>query len=322
MIFLIAGIAISIIVFLIIIKSTYLIQQAEVVIIERLGRFDRILGPGMHFIIPFIESPRSVVWTLLIEEQKKYYRETITTYRIDMRESIYDFPRQSVITKDNVTMEINALLYYHITDPKSAVYEVVNLPEAIEKLTQTTLRDVIGSLDLDETLVSRTRINEKLRIILDEATDKWGVKVNRVELQDVNPPHDIRQAMEKQMRAERDRRAVILESEGTKRAAILEAEGIQESSILKAKGLAEAQVISAQAEAQARLKIAESEAKAIELISRATQGKDPLPYLIATQYVKALPELAKDKNDKLMIVPYEASALTTALSSIKAVFEK
>lgn len=322
MIFLIASVIIGIIFFLVLIKSVYLIRQAEVIMIERFGKFDRMLGPGMHFVIPFIERPRNIVWTLLIEEDRKYQRMIINTSRIDMRESVYDFPRQNVITKDNVTMQINALLYYQITDPKSAVYEVVNLPEAIEKLTQTTLRDIIGSMDLDETLVSRTRINEKLRIILDEATDKWGVKVNRVELQDVNPPHDIRQAMEKQMRAERDRRAVILESEGTKRAAILEAEGIQESSILKAKGLAEAQVLSAQAEAESRLKIAEAEAKAIEFISRATQGQDPLPYLIALQYVKALPELAKDKNDKLMIVPYEASSFTAALASIKTIFEK
>jgi regulator of protease activity HflC (stomatin/prohibitin superfamily) len=218
-------------------------------------------------------------------------------------------------------MEINALLYYQITDPKAAVYEVFNLPEAIEKLTQTTLRDVIGSMDLDQSLVSRSSINEKLRLILDEATDKWGVKVNRVELQEVNPPHDIRQAMEKQMRAERDRRAKILEAEGTKGAAILEAEGIQESSILKAKGAAEAQVIIAHAEAEARLKIAHAEAKAIEMIQQSIPKGDPMSYLIAMQYIKALPELTKGKDDKLVIIPYEAASLTGALASMKTMFD-
>src|SRR5205814_6150685 len=167
--------------------------------------------------------------------------------RIDLRESVYDFPKQNVITKDNVTMEINALLYYQITDPKAAIYEINNMPEAIEKYTQTRLRDIIGSMDLDETLVSRNTINTRLTEILDEATDKWGVKVNRVELQEVNPPADIRHAMEKQMRAERDRRAIILEAEGAKQAAILQAEGDANSRIIKADG-----------EAQARLRIAEA----------------------------------------------------------------
>ena len=169
-----------------------------------------------------------------------------------MRESVYDFPKQNVITKDNVTMEISALLYYQITDPKAAMYEVSNLPEAIEKLTQTTLRNVIGAMDLDQTLVSRDYINEKLRLILDEASDKWGVKVNRVELQEVNPPADIRHAMEKQMRAERDRRALILEAEGFKAAAILKAEGVLESDVLQAKGHAQARIITAESEARCK----------------------------------------------------------------------
>ncbi len=197
--------------------SIYLVRQAEVIIIERFGKFDRILGPGLHFIVPFIETTRKVLRTFIVPEDnvKRYYCFSKMLDRIDIREAVYDFPKQNVITKDNVTMEINALLYYQITDPKAAVYEVFNLSEAIEKLTQTTLRNVIGSLDLDESLVSRDAINERLRVILDEATDKWGVKINRVELQEVNPPRDIRQAMEKQMRAERDRRAVILEAEAS-----------------------------------------------------------------------------------------------------------
>lgn len=305
-------------------KSVYLVQQAEAIVIERFGRFDRLLTPGIYFIIPFVEVARSVVWSHIIpvEGGKRYYRNLQTLNRIDLRESAYDFPKQNVITKDNVTMEINALLYYQITDPKAAMYEVVDLPSAIEKLTQTTLRNVIGSMDLDETLVSRDGINEKLRIILDEAADKWGVKVNRVEVQEINPPADIRHAMEKQMRAERDRRAIILESEGKKRAAILEAEGERESNVLRAKGQAEAKILNAEGEAQARLKIQEAEAKAIEMIQQAVPNGDPLPYLISMQYIKALPEMTKGKDDKLVVVPYEATSLIGSLASMKKVFEQ
>jgi regulator of protease activity HflC (stomatin/prohibitin superfamily) len=313
---------IALVAIVVLLKSVYMVQQAEAMIIERLGKFDRVLGPGLHLVVPFLETARSVTWAFVKEsDAKRYYRYTQTFNRIDLRESVYDFPRQNVITKDNVTMEINAILYYQITDPKAAVYEVNNLPEAIEKLTQTTLRNVIGSMDLDESLVSRDAINEKLRVILDEATDKWGVKVNRVELQEVNPPVDIRHAMEKQMRAERDRRAVILESEGKKRAAILEAEGIQESQILKARGEAESQVIRAQGEADARLRIAQAEAQAIEMIQKAVPQGDPLPYLVALQYIKALPEMMQGKDDKMIVVPYEASSLVGSLTGIKKMFE-
>lgn len=309
---------------IILFKAVYLIRQSEAMVIERFGRFDRVLKPGMHIVMPFMERPHAVLWTFLVPSSngRGYTRILQQVDRIDLREAVYDFPKQNVITKDNVTMEINALLYYQITDPKAAIYEVANLPEAIEKLTQTTLRNVIGSLDLDGTLTSRDQINEKLRIILDEATDKWGVKVNRVELQEVNPPHDIRQAMEKQMRAERDRRAKILESEGTKRAAILEAEGMQESSVLRARGVAESQVITATAEAEARLKIAEAESKAIEMIQKAMPSGDPMHYMIATQYIKALPELTKGKDDKLVVIPYEAASLAGSVASIKKIFQE
>jgi regulator of protease activity HflC (stomatin/prohibitin superfamily) len=293
-------------------KSVYLVQQAEVMIIERLGKFDRIIGPGLHIVVPFIEQPRKVVWTYMQSENngKRYFSVTQVLDRIDLRESVYDFPKQNVITKDNVTMEINALLYYQITDPKAAVYEINNMPEAIEKYTQTRLRDIIGSMDLDETLVSRNTINARLTEILDEATDKWGVKVNRVELQEVNPPADIRVAMEKQMRAERERREMILRSEGKKQSAILEAEGIREAAILEADG-----------QAQSRIKIAEAESKTISMLQEAAHG-DPLPYLIAMQYVKALPEMVKGKDDKLVVIPYEASSMIGSLATIKQLFEK
>ncbi len=293
-------------------KSVYLIRQAEVMMIERLGKFDRIIGPGLHIVIPFMEQPRKVVWTFARSEGygKRYYTVTEVLDRIDLRESVYDFPKQNVITKDNVTMEINAILYYQITNPKAAVYEVYNMPEAIEKYTQTRLRDIIGSMDLDETLVSRNTINARLTEILDEATDKWGVKVNRVELQEVNPPADIRVAMEKQMRAERERREMILHSEGKKQSAILEAEGIKTAQILEAEG-----------QAESRLKIAEAEQKTIIMLREAAQG-DPLPYLIAMQYVKALPDMVKGKDDKLVVIPYEASSMIGSLSAIKTLFNQ
>lgn len=307
-------------------NSVFLVNQSEAIIIERFGRFHKILTPGLHVITPFMDIPRSVLWTYIIQRQNQYkseyHRYNTSFYRIDMREAVYDFPKQNVITKDNVTMEINALLYYQITDPKAAVYEVVNLPEAIEKLTQTTLRNVIGSMDLDESLVSRDAINAKLRLILDDATDKWGVKVNRVELQEVNPPHDIQVAMEKQMRAERDRRAKILQAEGDKGAAILEAEGQREAQILRAQGEAESRIIAAESEAQSRIKLAEGEALAMERIKQAAGNKELMAYLIATNYLKVLPTMMEGKNDKLVVIPYEATSFAGALSGIKTILNE
>ena len=292
-------------------KATYIVQQAEVILIERLGKYHVMLQSGIHFVIPFLDKPRIALWTFVKESNGRMYRYSRELVRIDLRESVYDFPKQNVITKDNVTMEINALLYYQITDPEKAIYEVSNLPQAIEKLTQTTLRNIIGALDLDETLVSRDRINEKLREILDDATDKWGVKVNRVELQEVNPPQDIRVAMEKQMRAERDRRALILEAEGKKRAAILDAEGEKEAKIARAQG-----------ESESRLLTSQAESEAIQKVQKAVPGKDPLPYLIALNYIKVLPEIMKGKNDKLILMPYESSAVMGSLATIKELFKK
>lgn len=303
-------------------SSVILVKQAETIIIERLGKFHRILGPGLHVIIPFLDQKRAAVWTFVTAGYKEeYYRVARTIYRIDLREAVYDFPKQNVITKDNVTMEINALLYYQITDVKAAMYEVANLPEAIEKLTQTTLRNVIGSMDLDTSLTSRDAINDKLRLILDEATDKWGVKINRVELQEVNPPHDIRQSMEKQMRAERTRRATILEAEGSKYSMILDAEGVQQSQVLRAQGQADAAIIEAEGQAQARLKLAAAEAKAFEMLQAAMPNTDPAQYLIAMKYMQALPEMMKGQDNKLIIVPYESSALMGSLALMKELFK-
>ncbi|MBN1549079.1 SPFH/Band 7/PHB domain protein [Candidatus Babeliales bacterium] len=311
--FIIFFICLVLFVMLTISRATYLVQQSEVIVVERLGRFHSLLTPGLHFVVPFIDLPRSTMWTMIKPtSDNHWYRYYKNVSRIDLREAVYDFPKQNVITKDNVTMEINALLYYQITDPKCAMYEVQDLPLAIEQLTQTTLRDVIGSMDLDETLSSRSQINERLRIILDEATDKWGVRINRVELKDVNPPHEIRIAMEKQMKAERDRRALILEAEGAKRAAILEAEGYKEAKITHAEG-----------DAQARLNQVHAESESLKVLRNVLpENADPTAYLIALNYIKALPEMMKGKDDKMIIVPYEASSLVGSLATIKELFDK
>lgn len=243
-------------------KGVIIVQQAEVVIVERLGKFDRVLQSGFNFIIPVLEAPRAIDWKVT---QKGFDGSTYSIIqkrtKIDLREAVYDFPRQNVITKDNVSISINALLYFQIVDPKSAVYEIQNLPDAIEKLTQTNLRNLVGQLDLDESLVSRDKINHELRAILDEATNKWGVKVNRVELQDIIPPADIQSAMEKQMKAERDRRAAILEAEGLKKSAVLKAEGEKEAAINRAEGEKQANILRAEGVAQARILEADGEKK-------------------------------------------------------------
>lgn len=305
----------------IVFKAVYLVQQAEVIVIERFGKFHRILTPGIHLVIPFIEEPRTSLWVFVQEIEKgRYYRMTRPVQRIDLRETVYDFPKQQVITKDNVVMQISAMLYYQITHVHSAVYAVANLPEAIERLTHSTLRNVIGELDLDETLTSRDKINHKLRDILDEASDKWGVKINRVELQEVSPPEDIRHAMEKQMRAERERRAVIKEAEGVKAAAILEAEGKQQAQILAADGAAQAQLIAAQAESQARITLAQAEAQSLAIIAQALPQHDPMQYRLALNYMQVLPKITEGKDNKLIVVPYEASALVGSLATLKEIF--
>lgn len=293
-------------------KSTLLVRQAEVIVIERLGSFHQVLTSGIHFIIPFVDQPRKILWTFTKEDTrgKNTYRYNEWVERIDLRETVYDFPRQSVITKDNVTIDLSALVYYQITEPKSVMYEVANLPLAIEKLTQTTMRNIIGAMDLDETLTSRDKINDRLRLVLDDASEKWGVKINRVELQEILPPADIREAMEKQMRAERTRRAQILEAEGNKMSAILQAEGDYQARITRARG-----------EAEARRTFAEAESDAIKTIKNALPSSDPLPYLIAMNYIKALPEITKDKDGKMIILPYESSALMGSLSTIKEIFK-
>lgn len=305
-------------------RGVIVIRQAEVVIIERLGSYNRVLTNGLNFIIPIIETPRTVVWKYVktnLNNQSKY--ETKRIIRIDLRETVYDFPKQNVITKDNVTIEINALLYFQITDAKKIAYEINNLPDAIEKLTQTTLRNVIGELDLDETLISRDTINSKLRLILDEATDKWGVKVNRVELQDIIPPKEIRTAMEKQMKAERNKRALILTAEGDKRSKVLNAEGERDSQIARAEGIKQSNILKAEGEAEARLKVATAESKAIEMITNSIdiEKTDSINYLVALKYIDALKNISDGANDKVVFMPYETSGLLSSLGSIKELFD-
>lgn len=305
-------------------KAVLIVQQAEVVIIETLGKYSRTLESGLNFIFPIVEAPRAISWKVTqrgIDGSSYSYIKEKT--RIDLRESVYDFPRQTVITKDNVSISINALLYFQIIDPKSAVYEIQNLPEAIEKLTQTTLRNLVGQLDLDETFVSRDKINVELRSILDEATNKWGVKVNRVELQDIIPPTDIQTAMEKQMKAERERRAVILEAEGLKKSAILKAEGEKEAAINKAEGRKQAEILNAQGCAQGRLIQADAEKEAIKRITEAfnNQGQ-PDKYLIAMKYLESLQDITSGQNNKVIYMPYEATGILSSIDGIKQMLTK
>lgn len=293
-------------------KGFIIVQQAEVVIVERLGKFEKILTPGINFIIPLIEAPRGLTWRVTqmgIDGQAYSYVKQKT--KIDLREAVFNFPRQNVITKDNVTIGINAIIYFQIIDPKSAVYEIQNLSDAMEILTQTTLRNLVGTTDLQETLVSRDKINDELRAILDDATNKWGVKVNRVELQDIVTPADIQQAMEKQMRAERDKRAAILEAEGIKQAQINRAEGEKQAAILKAEG-----------EAQARIRKAQAEGEAIKIVidSIAGNGK-PDQYLIAMKYLDTLQNITAGQNNKIVYMPYEATGILSSVDGIKEMFK-
>ncbi|MBP9010184.1 MAG: SPFH domain-containing protein [Smithellaceae bacterium] len=305
------------------VRGIKIVQQAETMVVERLGRYHRTLSSGVNIIWPIFDVPRSIEWRFVktdVSGLTIIRKDTVT--RIDLRETVYDFPKQSVITRDNVAIEINALLYFQITDAKRAVYEIANLPDAVEKLTQTTLRNVIGELDLDHTLTSRDTINNKLRTILEEATDKWGVKVNRVELQDINPPEDIKVAMEKQMRAERDRRAAILDAEGKKQAKILEAEGIRQSEINKAEGLRQSLILKAKGEAEARIAVAQAEAAAVTMVTKAVRdsGGNPTTYLIALKYIDALREMVSGKDNKVVYMPYEASAILGSVGSLRDMF--
>lgn len=274
-----------------------IVQQHEKGLVERFGRYRKILDPGLHIILPFVERLR----------------------RVDMREQVVDVPPQEVITKDNVVVTVDAVVYYQATDPVKLVYNVANFVLAATKLAQTNLRNIIGDMDLDDALTSRDVINAALRQILDEATDVWGTRVVRVEIQRIDPPGDVTQAMHRQMKAERDRRAVVTEAEGEKRAAILKAEGVKEARILEAQGQAEAIRQVADAERYQKEVVAEGEGRAIERVFSAIHSGEPTPDLIAIRYLDALQGIADGKATKIFL-PVETSAILGSMAAMAEVF--
>ena len=271
------------------------IRQQKVAVVERLGKFRRTLDPGPHLLVPFIDTVR---------------------YTMDMREAVVPFPPQGVITEDNLMVSIDSVIYFQVIDPVRAAYEAQNYIQAIEQLTQTTLRNIIGGLDLEQTLTSREEINQKLRSVLDEATGKWGIKVNRVELRSIEPPPTIRDAMEKGARAERDKRAAILIAEGQRQSQILSASGEKESAILRAQGDREAAVLRAQADRQAAMLRAEGDAQAISTTFSAIHASKPTQGLLAYQYLQMLPKLARGDANKVWIIPSELNDALKGLGSM------
>src|SRR5262245_30721685 len=262
-------------------KSVRIIPQAYAGIVERLGKYNRTMSPGLNLMVPWIERLRPL---------------------LDMREQVVSFPPQPVITQDNLVVSIDTVIYFQVTNPKDATYEIANYIQGVEQLTVTTLRNVVGGMDLEKTLTSREEINGALRGVLDEATGKWGIRVNRVELKAIDPPTSIKDSMEKQMRADRDKRAAILNAEGVKQAQILTAEGEKQSAILKAQGQREAMILEA-----------EGQAKAIDTVFSAIHAGNPDPQLLAYQYLQVLPQIAQGESNKMWIIPSE---LTDALGRL------
>ena len=280
-------------------KTIKIVRQSEVYIIERLGRFHKVAGAGLTIIVPFIDTVRSVV---------------------SLKQQTMDIPPQSVITSDNVTITIDTVVFYKITDPAKAVYEIQSLKKGIEYLAITTIRDIVGKMELDETFSSRDIINTKLRNVLDEATDIWGCKIDRVEIKDITPPADIRDAMEKQMNAERNKRALILEAEGERQSAITLAEGRKEAAILDAEADKEARMRRAAGEAAAIKEVAEAKAKEIQMVYDAIKKSDPDEKLVQLKSLEALEEVAKGEANKVFI-PFEATSALSSLGAIKEVLK-
>jgi regulator of protease activity HflC (stomatin/prohibitin superfamily) len=268
-------------------RAVRIVPQAHAGIVERLGRYQRTLNAGLSLLIPFVDRLKPL---------------------IDLREQVVSFPPQPVITEDNLVVEIDTVIYYQVTDPKSATYEIANYIQAIEQLTVTTLRNVIGGMDLEKTLTSRDQINAALRGVLDEATGKWGIRVNRVEIKAIDPPASVQESMEKQMKAERDKRAAILTAEGFKQSQILTAEGERQASILRAEGTARAAVLNAEGEAQA-----------ITTVFQAIHDGNPDQALLAYQYLRALPSIAEGSANKVWVVPAE---LSKAMDSLGQAFQR
>jgi regulator of protease activity HflC (stomatin/prohibitin superfamily) len=281
---------------IVLMKAVKIVPQKQVKLIERLGKYHRTAEAGLNTIFPFIDSVRDT---------------------IDMREQITKIEPQPVITRDNVTMEVDAVIYFVVVDPVRATYEIQNLRWGIEQLTLSALRNVVGQLDLDHTLSSRDTINAQLRAALDSATQQWGVKVMRIELKNINPPEEIRLTMEKQMTAERSRRAVVTTAEGEKSSAILRAEGGKQSQIVNAEGAKQAAILAAEGQAEARLRIAQAEAQALDVVAKAIgAGASSAQYLIAQRYIESLNNIASGA-DKLVFMPYEASGVLASLGGIR-----
>ena len=289
-----------VIILIIAFSSIKVVRQSEVYIIERLGKFYKVADAGLSIIIPFFDHVRSVV---------------------SLKQQTMDIPPQGVITQDNVTITIDTVVFYQITDPAKAVYEIQSLKKGIEYLAITTIRDIVGKMDLDDTFSSRDAINDQLRIILDEATDKWGCKIDRVEIKDINPPADIRDAMEKQMNAERNKRALILQAEGERQSAILQAEGQKEAAILQAEADKESRIRRAAGEAEAIKKVADAKAKEIEMIYQAMKEAAPNDKVVQLKSLEALQEVAKGEANKVFI-PFEATGALAGLGAMKEVLKE
>lgn len=286
-------------VFVVATQSVKMLYPHQRGVVIRLGQYSRTLGPGLNLVIPFIE----------------------TVHKVDIREKVVDIVPQEVITKDNVIVTVDAVVYYEVTDPFKLLFSIQNFTEAVTKLSQTTLRNLIGEMDLDQTLVSREIINRKLREVLDDATDKWGVRVTRVELKRIDPPQDVMSAMHKQMKAEREKRAMILEAEGAKQSAILKAEGEKEAAIKKAEGEAEAIAKVADAKRYEKIALADGEREAIVRVFKAIHEGRPTKELIAIKYLEALAEISKGQSNKIFI-PYESSSILGSLGLIKEIFKE
>ena len=296
----IVAIVFALFVIILVARSVRIIPQAHAGVVERLGRYTRTLDPGLHVLVPFVEKLKPLV---------------------DMREQVVTFPPQPVITQDNVTISIDTVFYFHVTDPFRATYEVADLILAVEQLTVTTLRNVIGSLSLEEVLTSRDKINADLRIVLDEATERWGIRVARIELKSIDPPASIQEAMEKQMRAERDKRAAILSAEGEKQSAILTAEGQRQSVILRAEADQKSQILRAEGDKQAAILRATGEAEAIRQLFQSIHDGDPTPDLLAYKYLEALPKLAEGQSTKLMLIPSDAMQALGGIAAMGGAFQ-
>ena len=291
-------------------KTIRIVPQATVLLIERVGRFHKVAASGLNLIPPFLDRPRGFNWTGV--------RPGSTL--IDLREQFTELLPQPVITRDNVTIMVDSVIYWQITDPIKAVYEVNDLVGGLIQLTITAMRNVIGELDLDHALSSRDTINSKLRVVLDDATHKWGVKVTRVELRNINPPEDVRITMEKQMTAERNRRALVLQAEGEKQAAIARAEGEKQAAITRAEGEKQAAILQAEGQAQARLTAATAEAESIRRIADGITVGNPAQYLIMMKYIESLRDMSRSNNSKVIFMPVETSSVLSSIGAFKEVF--